>query len=115
MKPFDSDAAKRGDPVITRAGHSARFICDDLKGCAPLGFAIARASDREELAAYTISGQYHPTIGNSDFDLFMAVKKVTKWANIYGDDRAFLYDSKELANQAAGSAILRCVKIEFDE
>lgn len=81
LKPFDLEAAKRGEPVCTRDGRKARIICFDLKYFAPIVAAIATRHGGEEVEVYNPDGLW---IKSDEYpiDLFMAPKKTTLWLRI---------------------------------
>ena len=79
MKPFDLEAAKRGEPLVTRDGRSAIFVAH-LPECNPRCRVIARVG--EEAHMFGEDGRtlrdgviYHD-------DLFMAPKKIKVWVAI---------------------------------
>lgn len=78
MKPFDLEAAKRGEPIVTRDGREAKFIAHVPE---------ARPSYRTvvliggETFSLWDSGYYWESTRNSPNDIFMAPKKKTVWVN----------------------------------
>lgn len=83
MKPFDIEAAKRGDPVVTRDGSTIEFIAFDLVSDnldTMVGIKVS-ANGGRCIASWKDDGKY--SIGESDFDLYMGVKKVTGFVNVY--------------------------------
>lgn len=99
MRPFDLEAAKLGEPLVTRDGRPAKFIghSDEAKDQ-----AIAAAINGE-IETFTKNGgwwsddaPHHPN------DLFMAPRKVTYWLNIYAAPYvSYCYPSKEEADRCA--------------
>jgi len=81
LKPFDFEAAKRGDPVVTRDGHTARIICFDRKGDDPIVFLLSSYDGSTE-CLYTADKQGRVG-GLPNRSLYMAPKK--KYLNIYRD------------------------------
>ena len=104
MKPFDLERALKGEPVITREGRKVSELhyfetCDDPGEC------VVTIIDGEMLLYYK-DGNYFDDKTTED-DLFMAPRKVTKWAQIVKikADVAIslnrtLFDSKEEARNA---------------
>lgn len=70
MKPFDLEAAMRGEPLITRDGKTAKFIV-----CVPeapiTGNLVALLAG--EIFVFTESGRYYVDGTDSLYDLFMQV------------------------------------------
>lgn len=116
LKPFDIEAAKRGDPVVTRDGHAARIICFDRKGDCPIVFLLTSYDGSAEWL-YTADKQGRvEDLPNKN--LFMAPKK--KYLNIFRDPDSpdgFMvieYNDKETADkwQKVNGYRLACVEIE---
>lgn len=86
MKPFDLEAAKRGDPFMTSYGSLVRFVLHD--------------ETTNELVGQ-IDGKRILTVWcEVDFEyLFMAPKKRTVWVNFYIDGVAFWYATEDEANR----------------
>ena len=89
MKPFDLEAAKRGEPLITRDGREAHFKVH----CADEVMAVVSGIWR----AFTEQGERYSG-GVSTLDLFMAPKKRTVWVNFYSGGAAIWYDTEERAD-----------------
>lgn len=75
-KPFDLEAAKRGEKVVTRDGRDARIICYDRRVDNELGGQIVAlvldaVNGHEDIESYTTNGSYYDTGGTADEDLFM--------------------------------------------
>ena len=102
MKPFDLEAAKRGEPICNRRGDPLTFIAyvPDAKEGTNL---ITLANDGEIFLNYK-DGLYIGD-GDSAFDIFMAPKKRTVWVNLYngqdGQIRGFAYESQAVADECA--------------
>lgn len=103
MKPFDLEAAKRGEPIQTRDGRPAKFIAH-----AP------DSSYRSSKVACIVSGNFYLFCesgtwleGSSQHanDLFMVSKKRTVWVNLYAIEgyphklESFAYANKVIADQ----------------
>lgn len=82
MKPFDLEAAKRGDSIVTSKGRILQFIGVDSKG-------DVVAEDAEG----AISRHFR-------HDILMLPTKRTVWVNLYKDGSTrYWYDSEETANK----------------
>jgi hypothetical protein len=101
MKPFDLEAAKRGEPIQTRDGRPVKFIAyvpeaDKSQRVVVLvdGYIVALHED----------GSVHDDCNHYD-DIFMAPRKRTVWVNLhpyagkssYGYP-ATVYATKEMAD-----------------
>lgn len=117
MKPFDLEAALRGDPVVTRDGRPVTQVTE-FEG---LGEFCVAAVMNGSLAIFKRDGHYCFR-GDSLYDLFMAPKKVTLWVNVYRDlhhlsdysAASTLYKTKNAADDCAQSDRVACVPIEFE-
>jgi hypothetical protein len=98
MKPFDLEAAKRGEPIITRDGREAKLLAyePDL-GNLPVVVMIAGS-----VTQMTKNGSW---VGDNSCscDLFMAPKKRTVWVNFYSNREsvAYYYDTENDADYVA--------------
>lgn len=109
LKPFDLEAAKRGEPVITRDGRAVlelhHFTADkyDFPVC-----AILDRNKEDGSEWYSIDGRYYKN-SESESDLFMAPKKRTVFVQIFdkrGDTtvptlKAIAYENQQDAEQDA--------------
>lgn len=100
MKPFDLEAAKRGDPIITRDGREVKFIAYVPE---------AKKSDQvivwdhRDITCHYDDGRFS-RYDTSDRDLYMAPKKRTVWVNFYPSvdnepPLAMTHKSQEKANR----------------
>ena len=102
MKPFDLEAAKRGEPIVTREGYKVEFIAH---------VPNARSSNQVvclhgvQVLTHDESGKCGSYNGESSLDIFMAPKKRTVWVNLYSDGEAFYHHTKEEANDLDTGAI----------
>jgi hypothetical protein len=80
VKPFSLDAAKRGEPLVTRNGVSARFIAHVPEAGRPYRVLVL-ITGRGVPSSHYEDGRM--TANTSDADLFMAPKKRTVYVNIY--------------------------------
>lgn len=80
MKPFDLEAAKRGEPVCTRDGRPARIVCWDRAGNPdyPLVILVLNDMGNEEAHLMSENGSFYFNADLSPFDLFMAPKPKRK-------------------------------------
>lgn len=76
MKPFDLEAAKAGEKVVTRDGRAVRIICFDVKDMWPIVALITETDGQEKIQGNLENGNIFQR-GDEDLcDLFMApVKK----------------------------------------
>ena len=91
MKPFDLEAAKRGEPIVTRDGREAKFIAHVPELNFPVlvllgvGLWQARKDGTSNVGVHV--------------DLFMAPKNRTVWVNFFEPSMAcFYYASEDLAD-----------------
>lgn len=116
MKPFDLEAAKRGEPIQTRDGRKARFIAH-VPECHQLHRVLALVDGETFVQAFTEAGRYAKRDDSAE-DLFMAPKKRTVWVNLYYDRLlpSCWYYSEEYANRYAGRRIgNRAYPVEIEE
>jgi len=100
MKPFDLEAAKRGEPIVCRDGTPAKFIAHVPEAC-PAYRVVVLVDDL--VAAKCADGRHWPD-SDSDNDIFMAPKKRTVWINAYWNGATvFSFGTEEDADKAAGS------------
>ena len=120
MKPFNLEAARRGEPIICRDGtiptefyHFETAYNNSKKIVAVVG------GDRMN---FNDNGVYIDCMTESSLDLFMQSKTVTGWVNIYKSYNAkyehntnFIYSTKEeaLLNKAYKD-YLTTAKIEYE-
>lgn len=70
MKPFDLEAAKRGEPIVTRAGQTVTFIAH-VPGAQP-GYQVVVLNPGRVPVGYHKNGTYSALGLESRKDLFMA-------------------------------------------
>jgi uncharacterized alpha/beta hydrolase family protein len=112
MKPFDLEAAQRGDKLITRAGEEAEFIAYVPKaGKYYQVLALSGSMPK----TYDTEGRFLQG-SESTYDLFMAPKKRTIWLNIYPNQTAQHYNAKQTADAWAGERLgNRAYPLEIEE
>lgn len=101
MKPFDLEAAKRGEPIVTRGGEAAKFIAHVPD--ADIGFRVVVMLDGV-IECYCDDGSYGLS-SKSTCDLFMAPRKRTVWVNVYPpytNCSGGAYETEAIANNYAG-------------
>lgn len=78
MKPFDLDAAKRGEPLITRDGRPAKFVAHvpelDHYDC-----VLLFVEGNHDISYVGVNGAIRQS---AEPFFFMAPRKVVKWASI---------------------------------
>lgn len=97
MKPFDLDAAARGEPIITRNGQKLIFIGWDPRNPNEGRRLILRV-DGNPMAIFAYE---NGRSNDSALDAFMAPKKRTVWLNVYPDGKAFHYETESAAGYKA--------------
>lgn len=118
LKPFDLEAALRGEPVVTRDGRPITQITKfDVKNSK---YCIA-AVVNDDIESFTAKGEYRFE-SECGYDLFMATKTVKKegWINIYkGVTGLFeyraIYTTKKAAEKGRSTDCIATVKIEWEE
>lgn len=102
MKPFDLEAAKRGDPLICRDGvvvtfvaHVPHHVDTDSR------FLVLRGG---YVIYFSEDGKYWDDGDESNYDLFMAPKKKTIWVNFYNETKSGLFYESELKADEAAAA-----------
>ena len=101
MKPFDLEAAIRGEPIQTRKGEPARFIAHVPEAAT---YKVA-ALINEGIETFTEEGT-HCKGRETGFDLFMAPRNRTVWVNLYAhlsgvNNFGYFYRSEDDADEAA--------------
>jgi hypothetical protein len=108
MKPFDLEAAKRGEKLVTREGKEVTEFhhFKTVSGSYPCTAVV-----NGERSAYTLAGHFNRSQHPHCDDLFMAAKKRTVYVQIFnksGDAsvpglKAFAFDSSADAADNIGS------------
>jgi hypothetical protein len=111
MKPFDLEAAKRGDPVVNREGRKVRLICFDMDDASPIIGLISYNTAGEAPFEYRVDGTHDSSM--PQHDLFMATK-LTKWVNVY---EQHTYDSRKEAEICAENmpGTIYTMEVEWEE
>lgn len=73
-KPFDLEAAKKGAPIITRAGHTAKFIAH-VPQCREDARVIALIERSRMCYSFCENGYFLGRYEECDVDLFMAMEQ----------------------------------------
>ena len=114
MKPFDLEAAKRGEPICDRAGNPVRFIAHVPEATNP-GKRVIVLTLNGAISLHYENGRYTPS--DCDYGLFMATKKVKRegWINVYSRrPNDAMHPSKEKADIGAARGRIACVYIEYE-
>ncbi|WP_042298993.1 hypothetical protein [Paraburkholderia kururiensis] len=124
MKPFDLEAAKRGEPLVTRDGRKAVFIAH-VPEFDKAHRVVCRIERIASPVTYYEDGRALHREPNGS-DLFMAPKKQTVYLNVYGNSGLFAQRNNSAAvfqtkadaqinadNNAAG-IVVRAVPIEIE-
>lgn len=102
LKPFDLEAAKRGEPICTRDGREARFIAHVPDVVDQYKVVVMYHDDEygKTISAFCENGAW---IGGSEEsnDLFMPPRKAQLWVRAYraphgGIAISWAYDLKDL-------------------
>ena len=114
MKPFNLEAAKAGDKIITRSGHEATFIAyvPELDYTIRVLYHVGGM-----INACRIDGFVYGVEKDSPLDLFMATKKRTVWVNLYPNSHNSHWRTEEAANIAAGTERIggKAYPVEIEE
>lgn len=113
LKPFDLEAALKGDSVVTDDGREVTEITEfkttvDYKVLGVINGCLASISP---------DGAYHN--GSCWYKLFMKPQQVTKWVNIYSTKSGYLscggglFDTKEEALECLEDSI-DTIQITFE-
>lgn len=113
MKPFDLEAAKRGELIVTRNGRNAKFVAH-VPECDSLSRVYAFIEGNKVVNAYNEAGEYIPG-GGALCDLFMASRKRTVYMNIYTLGHACWHGDEEVARRKAKNALVTAMPIEIEE
>ena len=114
MKPFDLEAAKRGEPICDRAGNPVRFIAHVPEATNPGKRVIVLTLDGA-ISLHYENGAY--ALSDCDYDLFMATKRVKRErrVNIYSENlEDYLHLTEEQANEEAAPSRIACVRVEYE-
>ena len=120
MKPFNLEAAKAGQPVVTRDGRPARYLGEVNYPDTPYVFAVPTAL-YDDVIKYSDVGKLDRFM--NALDLFMAPVKKSGWINLYGVGAKYpaithIKPTREAAVTVAERAKLKLVAtlpIEWEE
>lgn len=100
MKPFDLEAAKRGEPICNRDSEGCVFITH-VPDANP-EYRVVALTPFKEVYCFYETGSYYCDDSVSRHDLFMAPRKRTVWVNLYEEGKfARHYESEGSANKGA--------------
>lgn len=128
LRPFDLEAAKRGDIITTKNGHKVKIICYEKEDRfdRPIVALVRSEPGTELVICYSNKGL---SDANTEvYDLMMAPKKVKGWINIFkkiGEDTKYvneiIYPSFESAKYHRNDPFdenlgkfIATIPIEFD-
>lgn len=120
-RPFDLEAAMRGEPLVTRNGLSVKFVAyvPEATEYPVIAFIEGEnAPDRfTDEGRYSARSQYRIGYEHSPRDLFMTPKpKRTVWVNFHEkNNMAIWYTSEDLAKFSADSqTVAVAVPVQID-
>lgn len=115
MKPFDLEAAKRGEPIVTRDGRQVKFVAYVPEAIEKHRLVVL-AHDGNIWTFYE-DGCFREDGCPTDIDLFMAprIEKREGWINVY-PRRVWdtLHDYKAIADSDAGTERIACIRVEYE-
>lgn len=101
MKPFDLEAAKRGEPIMQRNKMPAELLRWDLSGDFPLLLLITSPDGLKMAATRRCTGHYRLNGSEHECDLVMAPRKekrwIVSWTRVGGPFNATGFDDKQQA------------------
>ena len=103
MKPFDLEAAKRGEPICNRYSEDCVFITH-VPDANP-EYRVVALTPSKEVYCFDETGSYYCDVSESKHDLFMATRKRTVWVNVYPPGTNCFggaYETEAIANNYAG-------------
>lgn len=102
-------------PVQTRDGRSARIICTDKKGEAPIVALVSAISGDSEITySFFLDGSFYCDDGTYPLDLVNTPEEKTLWLNVYHDG-VVNHLTKEVAERCAGQNRIACIKVTYKE
>ena len=117
MKPFDLEAAKRGEPVVL--GNGAKVI--DFKWwekTKTFEVLIEYTDGQKNYSMYGENGKFYKSIDDESLDLFMAPKKIKLYVNIYKGEDGYVCSNPSTTNivfKNIEKNHLKTIEIEVDE
>ncbi len=100
MKPFDLEAAKRGEQICNRDSEDCVFITH-VPDANP-EYRVVALTPSKEVYCFDETGSYYCDVSESRHDLFMAPRKRTVWVNLYEEGKfANYHENEESANERA--------------
>ena len=120
MKPFNLEEYLKNPSrkVVTREGKTARIICTDYYGEAPI---IAKIEECEYSYPFYEDGNFLSCGEPSHLDLFFATNKHEGWVNVYKSGFSWslgtnIWQTEEEAKKWEGAAdYVTTIKIEWEE
>jgi len=117
LKPFNLEAALRGEKVVTRSGEKVGTIAHfpEIKGS---GRSVVFAAVSNMVLAYTVDGERESARG-TDHDLFMAPKTEIVKVHLYrhADRPHYIYAQTDRGPTAPGNYkyLLKTIEVEIEE
>lgn len=121
LKPFDLEAAKRGETVVAGYGSKVRIVFFDMKNPRYPIVAIQSGDDGIETEeSFSLKGKYVFGEENDDQDLFMASKTKTYYVNVFKDSygnaiTGRTYNSEEEAIDNKTTTHIKTISFEIEE
>lgn len=123
--PFDLDRVLAGDEAITESGLSAKLLFTSKKKQDQTLFFLIDMGDKEDVIRVTLDGRIYSNGGKSNFDLYMAPKTKTYFANIFKvtgnvpiDSTSLgghIFHSKEKADSCKELSHIKTISFEIEE
>ena len=115
-RPFDLEAAKRGEAICTAAGTALRFV-----ECSPENpiYPVLCVHPDGRFDTYTTGGVRYNFAPDSGLNLCMVVKTKTVWVNLYLNSEGNVtthgvaFGTEEAAASFNKECILRTVSVEI--
>lgn len=108
-RPFNLEEALAGKPVVTRDGQEVTQITlfEGTTTSHPV-FAVLEG----DILCFNENGMHG--INSSSLDLFMKVRTMTVWVNLYPDCAVHPYTSKEDADKSARASRIECREVTWE-
>lgn len=106
-RPFDLEAAKRGEPLVTRDGRKARFIAHVPDADEEHRLVIFIEATRR-CFEYCDDGRFYAESGSDIRDLFMAPVVKQLWVNVYKDTQGRLFTGSAHSSEYGAKQASNC-------
>lgn len=120
MKPFDLEAAKRGEPVQFKNGRSCRFVAEIPELGTKESASLLFVTSSGELYYRTKDGK-DPYFLSGEWDVILAPKKTKYWVNIYKNpdmtrpSLGVTFPSEKEALASKGPYSIKTISFELEE